>query len=29
MGNRRHLGPEFENVVTKHFDERLARLFVA
>jgi hypothetical protein len=29
MGNRRHLGPEFENVVTKHFDEGLARLSVA
>jgi hypothetical protein len=29
MSNRRHLGPEFENVVTKHFDERLARLSLA
>jgi hypothetical protein len=29
MSNRRHLGPEFENMVTKHFDERLARLSVA
>jgi len=28
MNNRRHLGPEFENVATKHFDERLARLSV-
>jgi hypothetical protein len=26
MSNRRHLGPEFENLVTKHFDEQLARL---
>jgi hypothetical protein len=24
--NRRHLGPEFESAVTKHFDEQLARL---
>ena len=29
VSNRRHLGPEFENVVTKHFDERLASLSVA
>jgi hypothetical protein len=26
INNRRHLGPEFENAVTKHFDEQLARL---
>jgi hypothetical protein len=26
VSNRRHLGPEFENVVTKHFDEGLTRL---
>jgi hypothetical protein len=29
MSNRRHLGSEFENVVTKYFDERLARLSAA
>ena len=29
MSNRRHLGSEFENVVTKYFDERMARLSAA
>jgi len=29
INNRRHLGPEFESAVTRHFDEQLARLAAA